>query len=60
MGGLIFVSVCHKSAVQLAELKVQESAITWTNKRTLFSGMYIIIRIRDLWRRYQNELSDWN
>lgn len=25
--------------------KVQESAITWTNKSTLFLGMYIIIKI---------------
>jgi hypothetical protein len=50
--------MCRKTAVLIA--KVQESAITWTNKRTLFSGMYIIIRIRDLSRRYQDELSDWN
>lgn len=39
---------------------VQESAISWTNKSTLFSCRYIIIRLRDLLRRYQDELSDWN
>lgn len=40
--------------------KVQESAITWTNKSTLFSFKYIIIRLRDFMRRYQDELSDWD